>query len=117
MRDLQGAVADFNQAINISSNYPGIYNNRGLARHDLKDYQGAMADFNQALLLNPNFPEAYQNRAITHNALGDKQGAISDLNAAANLFQTQKRMKNYQEVLNLIKAHLMQPNGNKKQVK
>ncbi|PPJ64018.1 tetratricopeptide repeat protein [Cuspidothrix issatschenkoi] len=113
LRDLQGAMADFNQAINISSNYPGIYNNRGLARHDLKDYQGAMADFNQALLLNPNFPEAYQNRAITRNALGDKQGAISDLNAAANLFQTQKRMKNYQEVLDLIKNHLSQPNGNR----
>ncbi|MFM7365511.1 MAG: tetratricopeptide repeat protein [Cuspidothrix sp.] len=102
LRDLPGAIADFNQAINISSNYPGIYNNRGLARHDLGDYQGAMADFNQALLLNPNFPEAYRNRGVTRNFLGDKQGAIRDLNTAANLFQKQKRMQNYQEAIDLM---------------
>jgi len=102
----------------LSPRQPGINNNRGLARHDLKDYQGAMADFNQALLLNPNFPEAYQNRAITRNALGDKQAAITDLNAAAKLFQSQKRIKNYQEVINLIKTLLSQPNGDtKKQIK
>ncbi|MFM7407187.1 MAG: tetratricopeptide repeat protein [Cuspidothrix sp.] len=114
LRDLQGAIADFNQAINISSHYPGMYNNRGLVHHDLRDYQKAIADFNQALLLNPNFPEAYQNRAITRHSLGNKQGAISDLNAAANLFQTQKRIKNYQEVIDLITTYNSQPKGEAK---
>jgi tetratricopeptide (TPR) repeat protein len=101
--DLKGAIADFNQAININSSYPGIYNHRGFARHELGDKKGAIADFNQALLLNPNFPEAYQNRAITRHHLGDKQGAISDLETAANLFKQQKRISNYQEVIDLIK--------------
>jgi Flp pilus assembly protein TadD len=68
----------------------------------LGDLKGAIADFNQALLLNPNFPEAYQNRGISRNALGDKQGAITDLKTAANLFKEQKRIINYQEVIDLI---------------
>ncbi|MFM5890104.1 MAG: tetratricopeptide repeat protein [Dolichospermum sp.] len=100
--DLRGAILDYNQAIRLNPNYAGVYNNRGFTRHDLGDFLGAIRDFNQALKLNPNFPEAYQNRGITRNASGDKQGAIRDLKVAANLFQKQKRIGNYQEVIDLI---------------
>ncbi len=100
--DLKGAILDYNQAIRLNPNYAGVYNHRGFTRHDLGDFPGAIRDFNQALKLNPNFPEAYQNRGITRNALGDKQGAINDLKVAANLFQKQKRISNYQEVIDLI---------------
>jgi tetratricopeptide (TPR) repeat protein len=100
--DLKGAIADYTQAINLNSTYAGVYNNRGFTRHDFGDLKGAIEDFNQALSLNPNFPEAYQNRGITRNALGNKQGAIVDLKTAANLFQQQKRISNYQEVIDLI---------------
>ena len=102
MGDIKGAILDYNQAISLNSNYSGIYNHRGFARYDLGDLKGAIADFNRALSLNPNFPEAYQNRGIARNALGDKQGAISDLNTAASLFQKQKRMTNYEEVIDII---------------
>lgn len=100
--DLKGAILDYSQAISLNPNYAGVYNHRGFARHDLGDLSGAIRDFNQALKLNPNFPEAYQNRGITRNALGDKPGAISDLNTAANLFQKQRRISNYQEVIDLL---------------
>lgn len=100
--DLKGAILDYNQAISLNPNYAGVYNHRGFTRHDLGDFPGAIRDFNQALKLNPNFPEAYQNRGITRNALGDKQGAIRDLNTAANLFQKQKRISNYQEIIDLL---------------
>jgi tetratricopeptide (TPR) repeat protein len=100
--DLKGAILDYNKAISLNANYPGIYNHRGFTRHNLGDFKGAIADFNKALSLNPNFPEAYQNRGITRNALGDKQGAITDLTTAANLFKEQKRISNYQEVIDLI---------------
>ena len=100
--DLKGAILDYNQAIRLNPNYAGVYNHRGFTRHDLGDFSGAIRDFNQALKLNPNFPEAYQNRGITRNALGDKPGAVSDLNTAANLFQKQKRISNYQEIIDLI---------------
>ncbi|MFN7201411.1 MAG: tetratricopeptide repeat protein, partial [Aphanizomenon sp.] len=100
--DLKGAILDYNQAIRLNPNYAGVYNHRGFTHHDLGDFPGAIRDFNQALKLNPNFPEAYQNRGITRNALGDKPGAISDLNTAASLFQKQKRMTNYEEVIDII---------------
>jgi Flp pilus assembly protein TadD len=100
--DLKGAILDYNKAISLNANYPGIYNHRGFTRHNLGDFKGAIADFNKALSLNPKFPEAYQNRGITRNALGDKQGAITDLKTAANLFKEQKRIINYQEVIDLI---------------
>ncbi len=100
--DLKGAIADYTQAISLNSNYPGIYNHRGFTRHDLGDLKGAIVDFNKALSLNPKFPEAYQNRGITRNTLGDKQGAITDWKTAANLFKQQKRISNYQEVIDLI---------------
>ncbi|MBD2625015.1 tetratricopeptide repeat protein [Trichormus variabilis] len=100
--DLKGAIADYNQCISINSNYSGVYNHRALARHDLGDLKGAIEDYNQALLLNPKFPEAHKNRGITRHHLGDHQGSITDLKIAANLFQQQKRITNYQEVIELI---------------
>ena len=100
--DFKGAITDYNQAISLNSSYPGIYNHRGLTHYDLGNFPEAIADYNQALVLNPTFPEAYQNRGITRNHLGDKQGAITDLKTAAKLFQQQKRITNYQEVIDLI---------------
>lgn len=49
--DYQGAIADYNQAINIKPDHALAYNNRGNAKSDLGDYQGAIADYNQAAQL------------------------------------------------------------------
>jgi tetratricopeptide (TPR) repeat protein len=49
--DKQGAIADYNQAINIKPDYALAYNNRGNAKYDLGDKQGAIADYNQAAQL------------------------------------------------------------------
>ncbi len=49
--DYQGALIDFNQALQIKPNYADAYNNRGIVKDDLGDKQGALADYNQAAQL------------------------------------------------------------------
>ncbi|WP_341531444.1 tetratricopeptide repeat-containing serine protease family protein (plasmid) [Nostoc sp. UHCC 0302] len=83
--DLQGALADLNQAIKINPNFANAYNNRGVVRDELGDKQGAITDLNQAIKINPNFANAYNNRGNTHALLGDKQRAIADYNQAIKI--------------------------------
>lgn len=46
LRDLQGAIVDFNQAIKINPNSANTYYNRGIARSELRDKQRAITDYN-----------------------------------------------------------------------
>ena len=48
MGDKQGAITDFNQAININPKLAEPYYNRGNARLALGDKQGAISDLQQA---------------------------------------------------------------------
>ncbi len=83
--DYQGAIADYNQAINIKPDYADAYLNRGNAKKNLGDKQGAIADYNQAINIKPDYADAYNNRGIAKKNLGDKQGAIADYNQAINI--------------------------------
>ena len=83
--DYQGAIADYNQAINIKPDYADAYYNRGIAKSDLGDKQGAIADYNQAIKIKPDYAYAYNNRGSAKDDLGDYQGAIADYNQAINI--------------------------------
>ncbi|WP_310485539.1 tetratricopeptide repeat-containing serine protease family protein [Chamaesiphon sp. VAR_48_metabat_403] len=86
-RDIQGALADYNQAIAINPKYASAYNNRGdLKRYKLNDVQGALIDYNQAIALNPKYASAYNNRGdLKYEDLNDVQGAMTDYNQAIAL--------------------------------
>jgi tetratricopeptide (TPR) repeat protein len=47
--DLDGAMADYNQAIKLDPKFAGAYNNRGNIKLKKNDLNGAMADYNQAI--------------------------------------------------------------------
>ncbi len=103
--DVQGALADFNRAIEIDPKYAIAYYGRGfLAVEKLQDIQGALADFNRAIELDPNNAVAYCARGVLkHEYLSDKSGDVLDLQTAAKLYQEQGRTQEYQHAIDLLK--------------
>ena len=93
-KDYQGAIADYNEAIEIDPKNALIYNNRGFAKQlsvdeqDADAYmliQEAIADYTMAISINPQFALAYTNRGNTKYDLRDYQGAIADYNKAIEI--------------------------------
>jgi tetratricopeptide (TPR) repeat protein len=89
--------------LRINPNFALAYNNRGLARDELRDKQGAIADYNKALQINPNLAQVYNNRGNVRDELGDKQGAIADFQKAADLFQQQGDKDSYQKAIDNLR--------------
>jgi tetratricopeptide (TPR) repeat protein len=52
------------------------YNNRGIAKHDLKDFAGALQDYNKCIELDPSFYKAYYNKGILESTLNNYQASI-----------------------------------------
>jgi tetratricopeptide (TPR) repeat protein len=101
--DYKGAIADYNQAIQLKPKYPDAYYYRGAAKAWLEDYKGAIADYNQAIQLKPEYPDAYVGRGAAKARLDDYKGAIADYRKAAELYQKQGETKDYQDALKRIK--------------
>src|SRR4029077_10182209 len=82
--DHDGAIADYNRAIELDPKYAGAYNNRGLAKkakvdqncciadfdQAKGDQDGAIADFNRAIELDPNLAISYHNRDLAQKLKG-----------------------------------------------
>ncbi len=54
--DYKGAIAAYDQAINLDDNYAYAYYNRGIARQKLGDNLGAIRDYSEAIRIRPNLP-------------------------------------------------------------
>ena len=72
--DYQGAIADYDRALELNPQFAQAYYNRGNAKRTLKDYQGAIADYDKAIELNPRFAQAYYNRGVAKSDLGNYLG-------------------------------------------
>src|SRR6266850_1021316 len=59
--DYRGAIADFDQGIQLDPNDAEAYTNRAFAKAMLEDYAGAMADYNRGIALDSNDADAYAN--------------------------------------------------------
>lgn len=82
-RNYQGALENFNQAIQQDPKDAKLYVNRSKARLSLRDSEGALADLNQALQLDPqDSNQAYLNRGNLYLTQGRLPAALADYNQA-----------------------------------
>ena len=81
----EGAIADFDQAINIRPKYTDAYIKRADAKIRLGQYKEAIVDYDQAIRLQPDNAPMYVNRSVVKAELGQHQEAIADLESALDL--------------------------------
>ena len=88
-RDLDKAIAEFNQAIRINPQYALAYFRRGIAYSRKGDYARAIADFDRALQLSPddspNRPLIHFERGMAYYRTEDFNRAVTDLEAAVRI--------------------------------
>lgn len=83
--DYVGAIADFDEAIQLKNDYAEAYNNRGLAKHKLGGHAAALVDYDIAIQLKPGLSVAYNNRGLAKSALGEHHAAIANYDKAIQL--------------------------------
>lgn len=83
--EFDGAIADYNSALEALPRFAEAYYNRAIAFQSKGDSQAAIKDYSTALELSPRFGDAYVNRGQTKQARHDLEGAIADYNAALEI--------------------------------
>jgi Flp pilus assembly protein TadD len=79
------AMAHFNQALELHTQYAEPYYNRGMIHKDKGDYDQAIADFTQAIRLKPQDAGIRNNRGSTYLVMEDFDRALADYSAAIEL--------------------------------
>ena len=79
MGDYNGALFDFDLAIEKNNTDPSNFNARGNIKVYFGQYQEAIADFTTAVNLNRNFAEAYYNRGLTYIFINQTNKGCNDL--------------------------------------
>lgn len=100
--DRQGALADYNLAIELAPNFTTAYLHRGLFRANRLNFPlGAFLDYNRAIELDPTYVKAYLNRGILRcSKMNDVYIGMGDLRQAAQLARQQHKTDLYQLATN-----------------
>jgi tetratricopeptide (TPR) repeat protein len=83
--DLNGALADYSEAIKKQPNVAVHYNNRGTVFGKLSKHAEAIEDFSRAMQLNPRDPSIYFARGLAWANAGKCDQAIPDYTKAIEL--------------------------------
>lgn len=86
-KDYEGAIEEYNSALELGVEKKILYNNRGLAKHHLGNYEGAINDYSYALSIKKEncikpHCELYRNRGTSKYMMKDYKGAIKDYTKA-----------------------------------
>jgi tetratricopeptide (TPR) repeat protein len=83
--DIEGAFADFNEAIQLNPTRATAFYNRGFLNNTLGHFEAAIEDFNRALDLLPDYDEAYYQRGNSRLQIKETPTAIQDFSRAIQL--------------------------------
>ena len=85
INDLQGALLDYNKAIELKSTNLRSYTNRGVVKCKLNDYAGGLTDFNFVIQHTNTDTKAYFNRGLLYNTINRFAEAIPDFDKVIQL--------------------------------
>jgi tetratricopeptide (TPR) repeat protein len=71
---LDGAIADYNKALEIDPDYYLVINDRGVALENKKDFDGAIRDYTRVIEIQPDYAVAYFNRGNARRSKKDLEG-------------------------------------------
>lgn len=83
--DLEGAIAEFNMAIDVKPDLASAYYKRGLVKQAKHDWKGVIADFGKYIEFQPDNWAVYNSRGDAKKNIGDLDGAIADYTKAIQL--------------------------------
>ena len=75
------ALNYLNRSIELNSNFPDSYNNKGITLAEIGKYSEALENYDKAIKYNKNYTDAYLNRGISLNKLGKYNDAIKNFEA------------------------------------
>ena len=84
-RDFNGALSEYNHAIELKPDFALAYNGRGRAWLSLGNLGQAVADYSTAISLDPDYALAYFNRGCARRTQENVKGAIADFNKAIDV--------------------------------
>jgi tetratricopeptide (TPR) repeat protein len=85
MERYEEALADLNQAIELSPDDIWAIASRGLTHQQMGRYEEALVDFTRAIELNPDYTFAIASRGLTYQQMERYEEALADLNRAIEL--------------------------------
>lgn len=83
--DIDGALEDFNKAIEKNPKYAEAYLNRGYVYGNRGELQEALADFDMAVAIDSAYIEAYYNRGFIYGFFEEYDKSIADFNKVIEL--------------------------------
>lgn len=83
--DLEGAIKDYDEALNLNGDNAILFNNRGNLKDQLNFPLEAINDYDRAIALDTSYTNAYYNRAIAKYNVQDYEGSQVDFQTVLKL--------------------------------
>ena len=84
-KDMTGAIADYEKAIQLNPNYYDLYNNLGNAKRKMAKFDEALLNYDSSIRLKPTYSGAYCNRGAVKFDLQNYDSALKDFDKAIEL--------------------------------